>query len=533
MEIRFAQSASINYERALKLAAKFSSYRPDPKAQSNLVLIGSDEFFQKSTIIQNLYETIKNWKSTSIKLNGNIIAFNEVMHHYPAIECYGRYKRAVIQDRYCLDYHGREGWGCNLLTSIERTMSAHAYSFSRTEYWFSFGSFVSEYIWKIDKDRLLSYLKREATLKNLHICEIFSLDRVASVVNSLPDTINVKDSDLWSIDYDEGIAGDTKEKKAVGVIPKSIQEERESRHRPYGIGITLRASEPSQNENPDIPQTDKDNVRTRHIPEVYFSDIGGIDDIIGTIREVIELPIKRPDLFKYMGIKPHKGVLLHGPPGCGKTLIAKAIASEIRAHFASIKGPEIISKWHGQSEENLRDIFEEARDLAPSIIFFDEIDSIAQNRSDDETLRFDSRIVNQLLTLMDGIEDYGNVRIIASTNRIDLIDQALLRPGRFDYTIEINRPTKEGCRKIFEIYTKGMPIENSVNIIAFSEKLIGLTGADISFIAREGAYNCLRRCIDMKRLLQLDASEHIDYSPYKISEDDFLVALNKFKPDSI
>lgn len=243
--------------------------------------------------------------------------------------------------------------------------------------------------------------------------------------------------------------------------------------------------------------------------------------------KLLKLPLKKADLFSYLGLKPHKGVLLYGPPGCGKTLIAKAIANEVKAHFISIKGPELFNKYVGQSEANLRGVFEEARKFQPSVIFFDEIDSIAQSRSGAEKLRFNDQFLNQLLTLMDGIEDYGNVCVIASTNRIELLDEAILRPGRFDYSIEVTKPSKEGCYKIFQIKTSKMPLSKDVNIKLFSDKLYGLSGAEIDFVAREGAYNCLRRCVDLKCLIQNDTSDEIDYASLLIEQSDFEFALNK------
>jgi SpoVK/Ycf46/Vps4 family AAA+-type ATPase len=228
-------------------------------------------------------------------------------------------------------------------------------------------------------------------------------------------------------------------------------------------------------------------------------------------------------------VKPHKGILLYGPPGCGKTLIAKAIANEVKAHFISIRGPELLSKYYGQSEENLRDIFGEARYLQPSIIFFDEIDSVAQRRSGEEYLRFESRFVNQLLTLMDGIEDYENVCVIASTNRAELMDEALLRPGRFDYMLEVRKPTRHGCYKIFALHTRNMPISRDFDMKRFSEKLEGLSGADIAFIAREGAYNCLRETIDVESLIQAEDSRKIDFGRLIIQKAHFLEALNQVR----
>ena len=218
--------------------------------------------------------------------------------------------------------------------------------------------------------------------------------------------------------------------------------------------------------------------------------------------------------------------MLYGLFGIGKIFIVKVIANEIKAHFIAVKGPELLSKWHGESEENIRNVFDDAAKLQPSIIYFDEIDSIAQCRSGDENLRIDARLVNQLLTLMDGIEDYGNIRVIASTNRPELIDDALLRPGRFDYSIEVKKPTLEGCYQIFSIHTKDMPIEPGFDKLVFSKSLLGLSGAEISFVAREGAYNCLRRNVDLRKAINDGELDKIDYTSFVVKEEDHRLALS-------
>ncbi|ASJ10990.1 AAA family ATPase [Thermococcus sp. P6] len=199
-------------------------------------------------------------------------------------------------------------------------------------------------------------------------------------------------------------------------------------------------------------------VREEAVPEVTYEDIGGLSDAIQKIREMVELPLKHPELFERLGIEPPKGVLLYGPPGTGKTLLAKAVANEANAHFIAINGPEIMSKFYGESEEKLREIFKEAQENAPSIIFIDEIDAIAPKR-EEVTGEVEKRVVSQLLTLMDGLKSRGKVIVIAATNRPDAIDPALRRPGRFDREIEVGVPDKQGRKEILQIHTRGMPIE--------------------------------------------------------------------------
>ncbi len=221
--------------------------------------------------------------------------------------------------------------------------------------------------------------------------------------------------------------------------------------KPSGVVIVSRRTQVELKEKPAEGET-------RQVPSVTYEDIGGLKRELRLVREMIELPLKHPELFQKLGIEPPKGILLHGPPGTGKTLIAKAVANEVDAHFISISGPEIMSKYYGESEKRLREIFEEAEENAPSIIFIDEIDSIAPKR-EEVTGEVERRVVAQLLTLMDGLEARGQVIVIGATNRPDAVDPALRRPGRFDREIEIGVPDKEGRKEILQIHTRGMPIE--------------------------------------------------------------------------
>ena len=227
---------------------------------------------------------------------------------------------------------------------------------------------------------------------------------------------------------------------------------------------------------------------------VTYEDIGGLAEEIQKIREMIELPIRHPELFKRIGIAPPKGVLLHGPPGTGKTLLARAVAYETEAHFITISGPEIMSKFYGQSEENLRKKFEEAKEMAPSIIFIDELDSIAPKRGE-VTGEVERRVVAQMLSLMDGLEGRGEIIVIGATNRVNDIDPALRRPGRFDREIEIGVPDTDGRYEILLIHTRGMPLYQDVNLQFIAEKTHGFVGADIEALAKEAAMLSIRELL--------------------------------------
>ncbi|HEY8110765.1 MAG TPA: CDC48 family AAA ATPase [Candidatus Nitrosotenuis sp.] len=267
------------------------------------------------------------------------------------------------------------------------------------------------------------------------------------------------------------------------------------------------------------------------VPRITYDDLGGLRKEVLKIREMVELPMRHPELFEKLGIEAPKGVLLYGPPGTGKTLLAKAVAGETNAHFTSISGPEIFGKHYGESEERLRDIFKQAEENTPSIVFIDEIDSIAPKR-DEVSGEVEKRIVSQLLTLMDGMKSRGKVVVIAATNRPDSIDPALRRPGRFDREIEIGIPDEEGRLEILNIHTRGMPVEESVNLKQIAKVTHGFVGADLEVLAKEAAIRSLRKILPEIDLAQDKISAEI-LQKIKITSDDFKEALKEVKPSAL
>jgi transitional endoplasmic reticulum ATPase len=263
---------------------------------------------------------------------------------------------------------------------------------------------------------------------------------------------------------------------------------------------------------------------------VTYDDIGGLKDAIAQVREMIELPLKSPELFERLGIDPPKGVLLHGPPGTGKTLLARAVANESEANFFSIRGPEIMGKHYGESEERLREVFEEAKQDQPAIIFFDEIDSIAPKREQvgGETER---RVVAQLLTLMDGLEPRQNVVVVATTNRVNDIDEALRRPGRFDREIVIGVPDNDGRRQILNIHTRGMPLSEDVDLDDLAHSTYGFVGADLAALTREAAIESLRRNMPDINLDEQVSEEFLE--SLQVSRQDFQAALKSVQPSAL
>ena len=269
----------------------------------------------------------------------------------------------------------------------------------------------------------------------------------------------------------------------------------------------------------------------RSVPHVTYEDIGGLKDAIQKIREMVELPLRHPELFERLGIEPPKGVLLYGPPGTGKTLLAKAVANESNAHFISISGPEIMSKFYGESEARLREIFKEAKEKAPSIIFIDEVDSIAPKR-EEVTGEVERRVVSQLLTLLDGLEARGKVIVIAATNRPNAIDPALRRPGRLDREIEIPVPDRKGRLEILQIHTRNMPLAPDVDLERLASVTHGFVGADLEYLCKEAAMKALRRILPEIKLDEPRIPQEI-LNKLQVTMADFEAALKEITPSAL
>jgi transitional endoplasmic reticulum ATPase len=310
----------------------------------------------------------------------------------------------------------------------------------------------------------------------------------------------------------------------------------------FGGGITqlkflIVSTNPAQpcyiSENTEVSLSSKAvELSDEKIPEITYEDIGGLTDEIKKIRELVEIPLKHPEIFERLGIEPPKGILLHGPPGTGKTLLAKAVANESDANFILLNGPEIMSKFYGESEKKIRDIFEEAEKTAPAIIFIDEIDAIAPKREDVQG-EVERRVVSQLLTMMDGLKSRGKVVVIGATNRPNAIDEALRRPGRFDRELEISVPGKEGRLQVLKIHTRSMPRDKKVNLDEIAGLTHGFVGADLEALTKEAAINVLRKILPE---MKLDADEKIPNEILEkliVKHEDFLSALKTVRPSAM
>ncbi len=315
------------------------------------------------------------------------------------------------------------------------------------------------------------------------------------------------------------VEGDTTLVMMLGhAIPFTV-----SKTRPHGI-VKVTAETRLTILNEPAPEA-------KGLPRTTYEDIGGLHEEIQRVREMVELPLRHPELFQRLGIEPPKGVLLHGPPGCGKTLLARAVANESEANFYSINGPEIMSKFYGESEARLREIFQQAQQNAPSIIFIDELDAIAPKR-EEVTGEVERRVVAQLLALMDGLSGRGNVIVIGATNRPGALDQALRRPGRFDREIEIAVPDKQGRYEVIQIHTRGMPLAEDVDLKKLAEMTHGYTGADLSALCRETAMKALRRYLPQINLEEERIPPEV-LEKMEVKMDDFVNAYKEVTPTAM
>lgn len=509
VKIVFYKSSSKFYDTVCSLCEAFDGYKTEQA--KNTLILEIAELKDKRETFEYILGYIRNWKKTECFIDNKSCDISKLNFLFDIFNCEKFCKKCIVNNEFCFE---DAGWGCKRLASISLRRESY-YSYRSDAYWYDFGHFEND-DWILDKDRLLSQLQSEATAKHIEICEYYDFKRIENTVQSLPDKISITDEECdWEYKYRDAPFG-MKQSEIIGIKPKEKQSS--SFNSGFRISVTDFLRE----------ESDEDKEACREVPSVTFADIGGIDDIVKQVREVIELPLVAPEIFKHYHIKPHKGVLLYGPPGCGKTLIAKAIANEIKAHFITVNGPEILNKYVGQSEENLRKIFDEAKKYSPTVIYFDEFDSISTTRDADGNPLMAS-VVNQLLTLMDGVDETTQVCAIASTNRIDMIDEAIKRPGRFDYVVEIKNPSPDGCKSIFNIHIKDMPVASTFDVEEFVEKyLIGCSGADIAFVASEAAYNSIRRTIDITDIFN-HPEKFIASMDNVIIESDFVKAATTLK----
>ncbi|PKN73876.1 MAG: hypothetical protein CVU50_01450 [Candidatus Cloacimonetes bacterium HGW-Cloacimonetes-3] len=518
--IRFGKQACPEYHTVLVYASKFRMYLPAKEgAAFHVIETDNREVLAKYAVFTKLIEIIRHWSSMRFIHDGVEMMPEDFLlpEKQEIAGCYHRYLESEAKESYC-DDKSPSCWGCRMLKGIVLHHDKAPFS-QNAKYWYQFGAFTDNKTWHINREELSRAVEGVVRTKSIEFCPIFEYTFFRRYISALPLMVHLPDPRNWEIVYRTDTQVNSKGWESLHIkhVTASSEQGDEAEWTRDGLAASRVKDE-----------TSSDAKYLRKVPVTTFADIGGVDEIIKNIRIMIELPLKKPKLFEQLGVKAFRGILLWGDPGNGKTLIAKAIAHEVNAHFIPVSGPDILDKQFGQSEHNLRDIFEEARKYQPSVIFIDEIDSIAQTRYSGESGKWYSTLVNQLLALMDGISDFGNVTVLASTNRPDLLDAALLRPGRFDYKLEIRKPSLPGCKRVLEIATRGMPIAEDVDLFAFAESVSGYSAAEITFLVKEAAMVRLRKALEAKDV-SMDSDDEQDYSFLQIDMSDFQSALHMLK----
>ena len=459
--LRFQHNNSIYIDRVLSIAGPDAIERRDDRNGIHYALTFTAD--RLADLFLGL-EYVRNWESSVIEIDGQSFVPKQLRE---VTTCYRACLKAEDPQEFCRRSCQDNLYPCRAIQVDE----------SDEHGWFRHGR-LQDGVLIVDKEKIARLVRTQLARQHHDLCPLLRRHEIEAILADLPETINPAKDTGW--EYRQ----DWRKGRLVRVGVRKTRPNDNAAPLPAAVGD---AGEPPA----------KDGSR-RYVPDVTYAEIGGLKEQLQLVRETIELPLRHPEVFVHLGVTPNRGVLLWGPPGTGKTLIAKAVANQCQAHLAIIRGPEVKSKWHGQSESNLRDIFDEARTNAPAIILFDEIDALVPNRA---TLSHDVNVsmVSQLLTLMDGIEERGQVLIVGTTNRPEAIDPAFRRPGRFDLEIEIGMPNETALREILAIHTAKMPLADDVDMDRLVPPLRGLTGADVAALCKEAALICLRERIQFNQ----------------------------------
>jgi len=476
VKIVFGRSSSPNFQNALSLAEKLPTYISKGKGKSEkhsikLDLLAKDIKYASNLL--NLLEYISSWKSTALYINGakldQLWLFQRTLAQ--VCSCYAERRSLPRGDDYCCGKDApdqdKKFFGCRL----EKGINYHdkGYSYGNQAQWYQFGSLSKDLSrYNIDKKLIIKTLRAYTEKEPCMLCPAFSWERLLSTANELPNEIDLKGNKDFVLKY--SFHDSTK--------PLGIHKRREGHA--IRVGFTAKDDSELQSE--------------RNVPKIKYSDVAAQDRAIEEIDNIIGLPLKHPDYFSEVCISPHTGIILYGPPGNGKTLIAKAVACEANAHLEIINGPEILSKYWGESESNLRRVFDRAKKSAPSIILIDEIDSFAPSR-DKVNHQAEISLISQLLVLLDGLKARGKVAVIATTNRIEAVDSALRRPGRFDYHIEVPKPGLQGRIDILKVHLKNMKVGRGIDLSILARRTDGFSGAELAAVCREAGLLVIRRAI--------------------------------------
>jgi transitional endoplasmic reticulum ATPase len=468
LEITFGRSPSAHYGQAVQRAQAFSGYRQTGAGQTLVhsitvkVSLAHEATWEK---LQHLLRLIHGWRSTHVTVAGQVVNYWQLSGRLAQVRsCYARKVQEGAGPGYCSGKQrpGDEAtfFGCRLLRGISRSIHDR-------NSWIQFGDLSAQRdAFRFHKATILRTIEHRTRADGCQFCPAFRWQRVRAEVADLPEIIELGTDSLFEIK-----TSTINPKKALGIQPKKTADD---------LSRALRF------------EALADAEPARNVPTVRYADIAGQDAALKQLKNVVELPLTHKAYFEALRVAPHSGVLLYGPPGNGKTLLAKAVATESNAHFELISGPEVLSKWVGESEANLRKLFARARQLAPSVVLIDELDSIAPRR-DRGSQHHDVQMLSQLLVLLDGLEARGAVAIVATSNRLEAIDPALRRSGRFDYHIEVPVPDYSRRLAILQVCLAKMKTRGHLRMESLAEATAGYSGADLAALCREAGLQAIRR----------------------------------------
>jgi AAA+ superfamily predicted ATPase len=472
LEITFGKSPSVHYGQAVQRARTFSGYRQTGEGPTLVhtvtvkVSLAHEATWEK---LHYLLRLIHGWRSTRVTVAGHVVNYWPLTSRLGQVRsCHARKVQHDAGPSYCSGKQrpGDEAtsFGCRLLRGVTRQIHGR-------DSWIQFGALSAQRdSFRVHKSVILRTIEHQTRADGCLFCPAFRWQRVRADVADLPEIIKLGTDSLFEIKPSE-----INPAQALGIQPKKPPE--------HAGGLMFRL---------DVGSTGPVPALARNVPSVRYADIAGQETALEQLKNVVELPLTHQAYFEALRVAPQSGVILYGPPGNGKTLLAKAVATESNAHFELISGPEVLSKWVGESEANLRKLFARARQLAPSVVLIDELDSLAPRR-DRVSQHHDVQVLSQLLVLLDGLEARGAVAIVATSNRLEAIDPALRRPGRFDYHIEVPVPDYSGRLAILKVCLAKMKTRGSLRMEALAEATAGHSGAELAALCREAGLQAIRR----------------------------------------
>jgi len=503
VRISFGKSSSQYFNDAIQIARELPNYESigEGLQQQHIVkVLLSVEDPQLWDRVRSLARIAGHWKRSQVEIQGvSVDSFSELERGISAIRnCYQGLNESGLGEIYCSGKDApdceKSCFGCRFVKGVTPENHGNYWQPLHSS-WYQFGDLDDDLTtFTVDKDEIFRICKIRTKGRICTTCPEFSWKRVKKDIDELPNAINLDESSVFEVKYSE-------------IDPSKI------------LGIKIRESKNKIGVGLGYGMDESGNVSLeRNIPSVRYSDIAAQDNALEEIKNIVQLPLVQREYFEQLGIEPQRGVILYGPPGNGKTLLAKAVASESNAHLEIINGPEILSMWHGQSEENLRNIFKRAKELEPSIILIYEVDSISPNRNK-IIHQHEISLISQFLVLLDGLETRGKVIVVATTNRIEAVDPAIRRPGRFDYHINVPFPEEGGRKAILRVHLRNLKTDSRLNLDEIAKQTDGSSGAELASLCREAGLAAIHRAIDKK----------IEPKNVSIHQEDLNLALIKIK----